>query len=312
MTAGSVNLAQARVITEALEALPADDIEAALLAKAEAHLLAEAAQQGPRELKILGAKLLEVIAPDIAEQADYERLLAGERRAEAATTLTGKHRGDGSVDVHARLPEATWDRLRTYLDAYTNPRRTLPDNADAEPAGEVGEVEALPIARRRGIAFCAFLENVPATGLPQHGGTATSVMVTLDHDTLLSGVGVATTDSGGQLTVGQVRRLACAAGIIAVVLGAKGEILDLGRLARLFNAAQRRAMALRDKHCTAVGCSVPAAWCHAHHKKPWSRGGRTDLADGTLLCAFHHQRAHDPRWDPVHHPDGTTTFTRRE
>ena len=71
-------------------------------------------------------------------------------------------------------------------------------------------------------------------------------------------------------------------------------------------------MAIRDRQCTADGCQIPAAWCEAHHwKQPWSKGGRTDLADGKLLCSFHHHRAHDPAWAVHHHPNGTTTFTRR-
>ena len=71
-------------------------------------------------------------------------------------------------------------------------------------------------------------------------------------------------------------------------------------------------MAIRDKECTAEGCSIPAAWCEAHHaKQPWASGGRTDLADGKLLCSFHHHRAHDPGWQTHHHANGSTTFHRR-
>jgi hypothetical protein len=71
-------------------------------------------------------------------------------------------------------------------------------------------------------------------------------------------------------------------------------------------------MAIRDKECTTEGCSIPAAWCEAHHwRKPWSHGGRTDLAHGKLLCSFHHHRAHDPTWQVHHHPNGATTFHRR-
>ena len=62
-----------------------------------------------------------------------------------------------------------------------------------------------------GEAFAAFLENVPDTGLPTHGGTTTSVMVTLDLDTLLTGIGVATTSTGDRVTAEQARRLACQA-----------------------------------------------------------------------------------------------------
>ena len=103
----------------------------------------------------------------------------------------------------------------------------------------------------------AFLENLPDTGLPVHGGTTTSVMVTLDLDTLLTGIGVATTSTGDRVTAEQARRLACQARIIPVVLGRKGEVLDLGRSARLFSPAQRKALAIRDRECTTEGCIDP-------------------------------------------------------
>jgi hypothetical protein len=298
--AGNVNVAQARVIVEALEALPAD-LGEDLVSKAEAYLVEQAQVFGPRELRHLGRGVLEHLAPEVADEAEYQRLLAEETRAQAATRLSFQPRGDGSTDVHARVPDHVANRLRTYLEAYTSPRRT-----------PLGEVDGLPLARRRGEAFCAFLENLPDTGLPVHGGTTTSVMVTLDYDTLLTGIGVATTSTGDLITADQARRLACQARIIPVVLGAQGEVLDLGRSARLFSPAQRKALAIRDKECTAEGCTVPAAWCEAHHaQQPWARGGRTDLADGKLLCSFHHHRAHDPAWITHHEANGATTFHRR-
>ncbi len=298
--AGAVNLSQTRVLVEALDALPAD-LGDDLRGKAEAYLVEQAGQFGPRELRRLGRGVLEHLAPEIADEADYQRLLAEERRARAATRLSFQLRGDGSTDVHARLPDHVASRLRTYLEAFTSPRRT-----------PLGDVDALPVARRRGEAFCALLENLPDTGLPLHGGSATSVMVTLDLDTLVSGLGAADTSTGDRVTAEQARRLACQARIIPVVLGRQGEVLDLGRSARLFSPAQRKAMAIRDKQCTADGCSIPAAWCEAHHhKQPWSHGGKTDLADGKLLCSFHHHRAHDPGWLTHHHANGSTSFHRR-
>ena len=297
---GTVNVAQARVLVGALDALP-KSLDDSLRVKAEAYLVEQAEQFGPRELRRLGRGVLEHLAPEIADEADYQRLLAEERRAHAATRLSFQPRGDGSTDLHARIPDHVASRLRTYLEAFTSPRRT-----------PLGDVDALPVARRRGEAFCALLENLRDTGLPLHGGSATSVMVTLDLDTLVSGLGVADTSTGERVTAEQVRRLACQARIIPVVLGRKGEVLDLGRSARLFSPAQRKAMAIRDKQCTADGCSIPAAWCEAHHaKQPWSQGGRTDLADGKLLCSFHHHRAHDPAWQTHHHANGATTFHRR-
>jgi hypothetical protein len=45
---------------------------------------------------------------------------------------------------------------------------------------------------------------------------------------------------------------------------------------------------------------------------PWSEGGSTDLDDGTILCPFHHDRARGPRWITSYHPNGDTTFNRRQ
>jgi hypothetical protein len=135
--------------------------------------------------------------------------------------------------------------------------------------GETGEVDQLPLARRRGEAFCALLENLPDSGLPRHGGTATSVMVTLDLDTLLTDAGVATTSTGDRITAEQARRLAYQARIIPVVLGGKSEILDQGRSRRLFEGPIRTALNLLYPECTDTGCTIPAAWCEAHHKTPW-------------------------------------------
>jgi hypothetical protein len=56
------------------------------------------------------------------------------------------------------------------------------------------------------------------------------------------------------------------------------------RKKRLFDDNQRIALELRYKTCTEPACTVPAAFTEAHHSTPWSRGGRTDLADGRLLC----------------------------
>jgi len=302
LAVGSINTAQARVIVDVLDALPkglGDDLRA----KAEAFLLDKAAELGPRALRVLGGRVLEHLAPEMAEEAEYRRLLEQERRAEAATKLFFRPRGDGSTDVNARVPDHVANRLRTYLDGYTSPRNA-----------RLGDVDELPLSRRRGEAFCAMLENLPSVGLPRQGGTATTVTVAIDLQTLLKDAGdagMASTSTGDRITADQARRMACTAGIIPFVMSGKSVIHDQGRAKRLFTDALRVALNLLFPECTTVGCSIPAAWCEAHHKVPWSQGGKTRLEDGTLLCPLHHHRAHDPGWMTCHHPNGTTTFTRR-
>jgi hypothetical protein len=303
---GRVTWEQAGVLVAALDALP-DSLDAELVAKAEAHLVAEAGHFGPRELRRLGRRVLEVVAPEVADEEEERALRVEEQRARSLTRLSFRPRGDGSTDVLARLPDHVASRLRAYLDAYTSPRRLRLD----APARE-HDIEMLPVARRRGEAFCALLEHVPADGLPAHGGTATSVMVMIDIDSLRSGLGLGETSTGDVVTATEARRLACTAGILPVVLGGAGQVLDLGRSRRLFSPGRRKALAIRDRRCRAEGCDIPAAWCEAHHaKKPWTHGGRTDLGEGLLLCSFHHHRAHDKRYQTSRLPNGDVRYTRR-
>ncbi|WP_159081527.1 HNH endonuclease signature motif containing protein [Nocardioides sediminis] len=306
--AGEVSTVQADVIARALEALP-KVIAAGILDEAERVLVEHAASFAPRELRVLGRRILDVVAPEVADDEERKRLEAEERAARRTTSLTTHSHGDGTTTIRIRVPDATADRLLTYLHAWTNPRKQ-----DGTPGGAPGDSDArreLTYPVRLGHAFCDLLEHLDPTKLPVHGGTATTVVVTMPLETLLSGIGVATTDTGGRITASEARRLACTAHLVPAVLGGKSEVLDLGRGRRLYPAASRRAMSLRDGGCRAEGCDTPAAWCEAHHLVPWSRGGKTDLNDGVLLCSHHHHRAHDDRYLHDRLPNGDLRFHRR-
>jgi hypothetical protein len=312
---GGCSLEQARVIVAALDELP-DQVPAELTAEAEAHLVAQAAHFTPKQLRKLGNKILEVIAPDIAEDAERKNLDAELAKARRTTRLTLKNRGDGTTDLYAKLPDAIAARLRTYLDAHSSPRHDAATNGTATNGSaylDPATGQRLPADRVRGIAFCALLERIDPKAMPLHGGTPTTLNVTVPLDTLRSGLGVGVLDDGTRIPAGEVRRLACTAGIIPVVLGGKSEVLDLGRVRRFYTGAQKRAMTLEHPTCRAEGCSVPAEWwCDAHHfAKPWAQGGRTDLKDGKLLCPWHHTRSHDDRYLVDELPNGDVRFTRR-
>ncbi|WP_460853142.1 HNH endonuclease signature motif containing protein [Nocardioides montaniterrae] len=300
MRAGAVNRAQAQVIVTALEKLP-PEIDQVTRRRAEKHLVELAGQFGPRELRTLGDRILSVVAPDIADEADARALEREERSARIKTSIRFKRLGDGITRIVGQVPDAVAARLETYLDAFSSPR--------------VSTGERLPRSRRLGQAFCALLEHLDPKKLPDHGGDATTVMVTIPLEDLrrdLATAGIIGSLEGDlQITADEARRLACTAKIIPVVLGGKGEILDLGRAQRLFNASQRKALRLRDKQCRAEGCSIPATWCEAHHSHPWSAGGKTDLADGVLLCSHHHQVAHDPHMTHELTSTGAWRFHRR-
>jgi hypothetical protein len=162
-----------------------------------------------------------------------------------------------------------------------------------------------------GHAFCSLLEHLDPNRLPLHGGDDTTVVVTIGLDSLQQGLGTATLGDGTALTPGDTCRLACNAAIIPAIFGGESEPLDLGRTRRLFTPAQRRALRIRDKRCRAEGCDIPADWTEAHHLQPWQAGGRTDLANGILLCSFHHDLIHDPAYHHTRIDTGDVRFRRR-
>lgn len=308
---GGASLAQAQVIARALEALPSD-VPAEAMARAEEFLVAQATSFGPRQLARLGRRILDVIAPEIAEAAEARRLAELEADARRRTRLTLRRVGDGTTRIGGLIPDAVATRLATYLEAFTNPRKA---EVGADPT------ERLPYPRRLGEAFCQLLEAVDPARLPVHGGDATTVIVTVPLDALRRELGTAELWGGGTvpgaetpevvITAAEARRLACTASIVPAVLGGASEVLDLGRSQRLFSAAQRKALLLRDRTCRAEDCDVPGTWCEAHHWVAWALGGRTDLADGILLCHHHHQRVHDERYTAERLPNGDVRFFRR-
>ena len=293
---GDVTATQADIIRRALAELPAE-VDDDLRRRAEARLVAEAAHFGPRELRILGRRVLDVVSPDAADEHERRLLEREDDHAARTTYLTSRRVGDGTTELRARVADPLAERLLTYLDAFTSPR----------VAGD----DRRPYDQRLGAAFGAFLESVDPKRLPLHGGDATTVLVTVDLETLRTGLGTAFIGDE-PISAAEARRLACTANILPAVLDGASEVLDLGRASRLYRPPQRKALALKYPTCAAAGCDVPAVWCEAHHGgKPWASGGRTDLADGVLLCCFHHHRAHDHRYDTRRQPDGRIGFHRR-
>ncbi|MHC6220949.1 HNH endonuclease signature motif containing protein [Arthrobacter sp. MMS24-S77] len=100
----------------------------------------------------------------------------------------------------------------------------------------------------------------------------------------------------GPVPAATLRKLACDADIIPVVLGGEGQVLDIGRASRIFPPHLRKAITARDKGCAFPRCTMPAPWCEAHHIEYWSRGGPTSAANGTLLCSHHHHLIHKEDW----------------
>jgi hypothetical protein len=221
MREGAASLPQARVIDRALRNLPAA-VDAETVALAEKHLVDRASEFGPKELGRIGRRILDVVAPDIAEAAEAQRLADLEAHAADKTRLTMRRLGDGTTRISSRVPDAAATRLATYLESFANPRVEQHHDAAGtsatpdSPATAHDPVARLAYPRRMGQAFVQLLESLDPTRLPVHGGDATTVVVTIDLDSLkadlatadLVGAGLVQGDelTGDAITAAEARR----------------------------------------------------------------------------------------------------------
>ena len=130
---------------------------------------------------------------------------------------------------------------------------------------------------------------------PGHGPKP-HIIVTIDFNDLKA----ATADKLGHLTYGDalsaatIRRLACDAHILPIVLGSDSQPLDVGTTVRLATGPIRKALITRDKGC--VCCGAPPIYCDAHHVKSWIDGGETKITNLVLLCKRCHRDLHAGHW----------------
>jgi hypothetical protein len=143
----------------------------------------------------------------------------------------------------------------------------------AGPA-EDGKVARLP----RGTA--------PRGSIP---GGATRISVVMSADDLLDrAMGRGLLADGTELSPGELRRLACGAELVPVVLGTESTVLDVGYAHRLAPWHVRHAVGLRDGMCAFPGCTAPLEHCDIHHIVPGQEGGPTNVSNLVASCRSHH------------------------
>jgi len=315
---GGVPSRSATIITQALDRvrLLADP---ATVTRMEETLTTVAAVHDPDFLTRVARRWVEGLDQDGAEPS--EELL---RQLQGAFIRRPRH-GLQHLEIFATTDQ--FEHLLTVMNTATNPR-TGTNSGTGTPAGggdafaaEPGVPdERLDLRTRPQRLLDGLVGACKAAlatgGLPATGGLRPQVMVTIDYRDLLtrptassgpasksvtaSGpLGLAGTGSlafTGPVTAATIRKIACDADIIPVLLGSEGRVLDIGRTSRLFPPHIRKAITARDKGCTFPGCTIPAPWCEAHHITYWSHGGPTSTDNGVLLCSHHHHLIHKEQW----------------
>ena len=287
---GRVSAPQVDVIVTAVQDLPPLEWDRR---RGEKLMLAHAACLDASDLARTGRRLAEVVDPDGADRRLEAALDREERAAHLGRYLTVVDDRAGGVRLrgHGSVEDAAV--LKAALLPLTCPHPTV--NDDGEETRDPRES-----GTRLWDALVALAQHGLDTDLPPAShGARPRLLVTLDHDTLkagLAGHGVGVTGDGHDLPAATLRRLACDADLIPIVLGTAGEVLDVGRTARLVTPAIWTALTARDHHCTFPGCDRPPLMCHAHHLTHWADGGTTALHNLALVCGHHHRVIHHTPW----------------
>jgi hypothetical protein len=295
LDAGRVSPQQAGIILDAVDKLPTDD--PGLRRQAEELLLAEADRLDATDLAKAAKHLVAVVDPDGEERRQQRNLDREDRAAHRNRGLSIVEDGAGGIRIKGSGSVEDGAALKAALLPLTTPHPADPDASEAEAAAGCDGKDPRDHGTRLWDALIGLAQQSLTTEVaPECHGARPRVTVTTDLETLKGGLGWGQTDEGLELTGSAVRRLACDAEIIPVVLGSRSEVLDVGRLQRLVTAAIWRALVARDGRCAFPGCTRPPVMCHAHHVQHWADGGPTSLANLVLLCGHHHRLVHDTPW----------------
>jgi hypothetical protein len=287
---GAISPAVAGIVTRALDALPAD-VQAERGTEIEQTLVAHARTFAPRELRIIVRRLRETYDQD-------GRLAHDEDRARRRHLEVHQH-ADGTVSGSFLLDPVAGEALLTVIDALGKPEPAENGAKDPRTAGQ----------RRHDALRAALLTALRTGGLPASGGVTTTIVLTMTLEQFKQlecaetkqdrrsggqrarapGDGLVRTGHGALMSLREAGPLSGDAQLQAVVLDGLRRVCAYGATHRLFTRGQRLAMIARDHGCSFPGCTVPAAWCEAHHVVGFVLGGPTSVENGTLLCGHHHR-----------------------
>ena len=221
--------------------------------------------------------------------------------------------------LHRRVLQQPAPALRAGL----SPAQRSPLWLSAASLGSVEETINSAVRNPRGSSHVA-VEADPSTILGSHR-PAVRVLITQDNpNTTTTGnesntgnsgnTGNGNTGNGGNsgnggggvglieghpdpVGPGTIDRHLCDSGSIPIMFDTDGQVVNVGRTLRLFTSRQRAGLAARDGGCMWPGCARPPSWTEAHHINEWfAKNGKTDIADGILLCKRDHLRLHNQGW----------------
>jgi hypothetical protein len=193
---------------------------------------------------------------------------------------------DGAVAVDATLDAIGGTAFKTVFDDLVNELFKLDWAAARKALGRDPSVNELArtAAQRRADALVLMAERARAADPSVAARLRPLVVVVTGLEGLADGL--AELWDRTPLSAKQLARiLAEDPDIERYVYGSGERPIAYNERDRLYTGKLRQAIQVRDRHCTALGCDIPARFCDIDHIEPASAGGRTTPENGRVACS---------------------------
>ena len=262
----------------------------------------------------LGPDGVAVAARQFRDELDLDGVALREEERRAKRSLRLFVQPDGTTKLVWIMDPETAATVREMFDRATSPKRggvRFVDPKQKTLAEHIVADDRTP-DQLASDAFEQLLKLGTATN-PDFmlGSGAPVIRVTTTRRAVQTGVGLVRIEGqGAPISMRSLERIACSGIVNTIIFDENLQALDLGREQRLFTQKQREALSVKWGGCAAPGCNRPASWCEAHHIVFWARDkGKTDIADGILLCKHHHLLFHNNGWEIVRNTQGQYWLT---
>ena len=259
--------------------------------------LADAAASLVREAREVTLERLAASARARRDELDEAGIALREEQRRERRYLHLIPQADGMTRISGLLDPESAAIVGGAIDAITAARRGGPRFVDPNEAARAKAIENDPRTTPQ-LALDGLVELIRVATLADRGrvlgAKRVGVRVHVAEADLRRGAGAARIEGQTDaVSIATAERIACDNGVLPIAIGFEGRPWTSTHSTHLHPSTthrprrQRRRMHHRD-------CERPPEWCEAHHIDEWMRDhGKTDLADGVLLCRQHHMMLHN-------------------
>ena len=280
---GQVSFANAKVLADASDKTSPDAVAN------DSELLAKASSLPPDQFSREASRWSAQRKADSTE-AEWQRL----RRRRRLRIWDGE---DGMVHLRGEFDPVAGAKLRKRLHEQAEAlRREDRKHAEIEQRGH---------DQRMADALEALTADGAGDGANRRTGRRADISI-VQHLSADGTRDFAEIAGGAVIPRSVLEEHMCNARVAGIVFSDKGVPLWHGHTKTIATEAQFRALIAKYGGC--AGCGAPPLLCQAHHIRPVSQGGATDITNMIPLCWHCHQKVHYHGWRVVPDERGLHTI----